>query len=360
MQHDAEGLDALLGAPGTRLYLRPTGFVDGPFHDPAAVRRLAGGAVWFSAVQVIVRHQGRRRASLLLPVQVAAVRFADHPLWQALVSPRPPLTLGAASLPMDQAHIMGILNLTPDSFSDGGRYTEPAAALARAAELAAAGAAIIDVGAESTRPGAAPVSAAEELARLEPVLTPLCAHIPVSLDTRRASVMQMGLASGVAMINDVSALTYDTASLPLLAEAACPIVLMHMTGEPATMLSTAAYEDVLLDVFDALEARIIACEAAGIARARLILDPGIGFGKRLRHNLDVINGLALLHGLGCPILLGVSRKRMIGALSKEEAPEERLPGSLALALAGLEQGVQLLRVWRGLRDAAQAPPSWLD
>lgn len=370
MDHDRRALDAL--QPDDRLYLRPTGFVDGPFHDPAAVRRLAGGLLWFSGVEVIVRRGKYRAASVLLPAAETEARFGEHPQWRNLVAPRPPLRLGSATLPMDRPQLMGILNLTPDSFSDGGRYAEPVAALERAGTLAKAGAAMLDVGAESTRPGSKPVSAAEERLRLEPVLAPLCATgMPISLDTRRAEMMQLGLASGVGMINDVSALQFDPASMALLASQDCPVVLMHMRGEPATMLNLGPYDDVLLDVYDMLEARIAACEAAGIARQRLILDPGIGFAKSLRDNLDLLNGLALLHGLGCPLLLGASRKRMIGALSSEEPADGRLPGSLALALAGLEQGVQLLRVhdvaetrqavkvWQGLKDCSNSPPDWL-
>jgi dihydropteroate synthase len=363
--------------PAMQLYARPTGFVDGPYDMPGAAVQLAGGLCWFSKVQVIGCLAGKRAASVLVDAAQMPELVQRFPalvdIWQALTGRRAPLQLGAHGLRLDHPHLMGVLNITPDSFSDGGQSLMAAPALARAGQMAKAGAALIDVGAESTRPGATPVSVAEELARLEPVLTPLCAlGTPVSLDTRKADVMRYGLQHGVAMINDVSALTYDAQSLAVIKAAPCPVVLMHMQGEPSTMLSNASYEDVLINVYDFLAARVAACVAAGIARERIVVDPGIGFGKHLRHNLDLVNGLSLLHGLGCPILLGVSRKRMIGALSKEEEVDDRLAGSLALAQAGLAQGVQMLRVhdvaahaqmlkvWRGLRDGALTPPAWFS
>jgi dihydropteroate synthase len=190
----------------------------------------------------------------------------------------------------------------------------------------------------------------------------------VSVDTRKAAVMAPALAAGASMVNDVSALTWDPRAAEVVARAGCPIVLMHHKGDPAVMQDDPRYErPVLLEVYDWLEARIAAAVAAGIARDRIFVDPGFGFGKTLQHNLQLMNGLALLHGLGCPIMLGASRKRTIGALSNEAPAGDRLGGSIALALKGAEQGVQLLRVhdvpetlqalrvWRGLRDTALAP-----
>ncbi len=362
--------------PAMQLYVRPTAFVDGPYDAPGSAVQLAGGLCWFSKAQLIGRLDGKRAVSV--PVDVADMpKLLDQhsqlgPIWQALTGPRAPLALGKQTLRFDAPQLMGVLNLTPDSFSDGGAHMLAPVALAAAGAMAKAGSVLIDVGAESTRPGAAPVSAMEEMTRLEPVLTPLCAlGTPVSLDTRKAEVMRYGLQNGALLINDVSALTHDAQSMAVVKAANVPVVLMHMQGEPGTMLNSPDYQDVLLEVYDYLAARIAACIAAGMARDQIIIDPGIGFGKDLRHNLDLVNGLSLLHGLGCPILLGVSRKRMIGALSQEEAPEDRLAGSLALAQAGLSQGVQLLRVhdvaphaqmlrvWRGLRDGALTPPAWL-
>jgi dihydropteroate synthase len=208
----------------------------------------------------------------------------------------------------------------------------------------------------------------DEVARVLPVIERMAmAGIALSIDTRKATVATAALAAGATMVNDISAGKFDPAMLEAVAAAGCPIVLMHHQGEPATMQHDPRYDDVLLDVYDWLEERIVAATAAGIARERILVDPGIGFGKTLRHNLAVLNGLALFHGLGCPLVLGASRKRLVGALAGEVPAEKRLPGSLALALAGASQGVQLLRVhdaeesvqalriWRGLRDAALTP-----
>ncbi len=374
MDHDINFLDQL--GSDARLYLRPTGFVDGPYDAPGHAVNLAGGLCWFAQVQLIARTDTQRTLSCILPVAQMPSLIARHSAlaapWQALTRPRPPLMLGKTAIMFDRPHLMGVLNITPDSFSDGGAYLEASAAVAQAGAMISAGAALIDVGAESTRPGAKPITATEEISRLESVLAPLCAlGAPVSLDTRQAAVMRYGLQNGVTLINDVSALQHDAQALAVVVQAQCPVVLMHMQGEPGSMLNNPCYDDVLLDVYDMLEARIEACIAAGISRARIIIDPGIGFGKTLRHNLDLINGLSLFHSLGVPVLLGVSRKRLVGALSKQEAPDDRLAGSLALAQAGLAQGVQLLRVhdvvatmqmfnvWRGLRDGALTPPAWL-
>jgi dihydropteroate synthase len=208
----------------------------------------------------------------------------------------------------------------------------------------------------------------DEVARTGPVIERLVAGgAVVSIDTRKAAVMEAALAKGAHIVNDVSALTWDDRAIELLAGQSCPVVLMHHQGTPGTMQERPSYGDVLLEVYDWLEARIAAAEAGGIARSRIIVDPGIGFGKTVRHNLALLNGLSLFHGLGCPILLGASRKRLIGALSNEAPVGERLGGSIALAITGAAQGAQILRVhdvpetlqalriWRGLRDEALSP-----
>jgi dihydropteroate synthase len=234
--------------------------------------------------------------------------------------------------------------------------------------MASQGAAIIDVGGESTRPGAITVWEGDEIERVLPVVKQLAAGgTAVSIDTRKAGVMSAALGAGAGMINDVSALTWDPQSAEAVAKAGVPVVLMHHRGDPATMQDAPRYDDVLVEVYEWLEDRIAAAEEAGIARDKILVDPGIGFGKTVAHNLELMNGLALLHGLGCPVVLGASRKRMIGALSGEAPADRRLAGSLALALKAAEQGVQLIRVhdvaetvqalkvWRGLRDAALTP-----
>jgi dihydropteroate synthase len=347
-----------------RIYLRPTEFVDAPFGLDGRVARLAGGMSWFSAVEVI-----RDSGAELVPVDgIEAVLDDDsRTAWRNLTRPRPPLTLGSRTIRMDQPQVVGILNVTPDSFSDGGVHAGDPGQAGHA--MAAAGAAIIDVGGESTRPGAKPVWEGDEIQRILPAVQRLAgAGTAVSIDTRKAAVMEAALGAGAAMVNDVSALTWDPRAAEVVAQAACPVVLMHHQGSPETMQQAPHYErPVLLEVYDWLEARIEAATAAGIDRGRIIVDPGIGFGKNVQHNLQLMNGLAMLHGLGCAVMLGASRKRTIGALSNEAPADQRLAGSLALALKGAEQGVQLLRVhdvpetvqalrvWRGLRDSALAP-----
>jgi dihydropteroate synthase len=219
---------------------------------------------------------------------------------------------------------------------------------------------IIDIGGESTRPGAQEVPVAEEIARTVPVIEGLRAagmRGPISIDTRKALVAAAALRAGATLVNDVSGLTFDPALGPLLAKEGVPVVLMHAKGLPATMQDDPSYADVLLDVFDDLAARLARALALGIDRSRIAIDPGIGFGKTAAHNLALIQGLSLLHGLGCPILLGASRKRFIGSIGRAEAPDARMPGSLAVALAGVAQGAQLLRV-HDVAETRQALRLW--
>lgn len=363
--------------PDARLYLRPTAFVDAPFGYDGQTLRLAGGLTWFATVEVVARRGSARLLQRLVPVdRLDAFRGGLAPaladrfdtLRRRLSEPRPALHLGARTLRFDAPSVMGIVNLTPDSFSDGGRLAGTEAAAACAIDMAAAGAAVIDVGGESTRPGATAIWAGDEIARIEPLLTRLAgAGVLVSVDTRKAEVMSRALSLGPAIINDVSALTFDPEATGVVVASRCPVVLMHHRGDPQTMQDDPRYDDVLLDVFDWLERRIDDCVASGIARDLIIVDPGIGFGKSLRHNLELLNNLSMFHGLGCPVLLGASRKRFIGALSNEAPAQQRLGGSVAVALGAMAQGVQLVRVhdvmetvqalhvWRGLRDAALSP-----
>jgi len=350
-----------------RLYLRPTGFVDAPFGYDGKVARLAGGLAWFSAVEAI----GDGREPELVPVEAVPDRLSAwgevaRLAWDNLTAARAPLTLGARTVRLDQPQVVGILNVTPDSFSDGGRNLEPSTAAEAGFAMASAGAAIVDVGGESTRPGAKPVWEQDEIGRVLPVVERLAGSgTAVSVDTRKSAVMEAALRAGAALVNDVSALTFDPLSAATVARLGCPVVLMHHQGAPETMQTAPRYDrPVLLEVYDWLEERIEVAVSAGIDRSSIIVDPGIGFGKTVQHNLQLLNGLAMLHGLGCPVMLGASRKRMIGALSAEAPADERLAGSVALALKGAEQGAQLLRVhdvpetvqairvWRGLRDAA--------
>jgi dihydropteroate synthase len=349
----------LIGA----MHLRPVQFVDTPITcADGAAARLAGGMQWFAAYEVI--EHGQRHT---IPVaEVATLGERAAALHRAITSPRPPLTLGERTLRLDQPLVAGILNVTPDSFSDGGAHADdPAAAAEAGFAMGTAGAAIIDVGGESTRPGATTVWEGDEIARVVPVIERLVrGGALVSIDTRKAAVMEAALAAGAHMVNDVSALLWDERAAEVVARAGCPVVLMHSPDPRQGGHGRTTYRDVVTEVFDWLAARIEAVVAAGIDRARILVDPGIGFGKSLSDNLALLNNLAILHGLGCPIMLGASRKRLIGALSNEVPAAERMPGSLALALKGAEAGVQMvrvhdvpetaqaLRVWRGLRDRA--------
>jgi dihydropteroate synthase len=304
---------------------------------------LAGGPLRFAEVEILSRGA---------PPRVVAAERLDDAVLGRLVNPRAML----AGLPGDRTAIMGILNVTPDSFSDGGRHADTAVAVAAAQVMAAAGADIVDIGAESTRPRAAPVDAATESARLAPVLAGLNG-INWSIDTRKAAIMAQALDAGAALVNDVSALGHDPAALALVAARGCPVVLMHAQGDPQTMQEAPRYDDALLDVYDWLAARIDACVAAGIDRRRIIADPGIGFGKGLAHNLALLRGLSLFHGLGVPLLLGASRKALIGRVAGDVPPDARLPGSLALALHAAAQGVQIVRV-HDVAETAQALAVW--
>jgi dihydropteroate synthase len=252
---------------------------------------------------------------------------------------------------------MGVVNVTPDSFSDGGERFDPQRAIDDALAMWAAGAAILDVGGESTRPGAEPVGEDEELRRILPVIEALAAQgCRVSVDTRHARVMHAAVAAGAQIVNDVTALTGE-GSLEAVRELGVPAILMHMQGTPQTMQKNPGYADVALDVYDGLRARVEACVAAGIPRERLVVDPGVGFGKTVQHNLELMNRLGLFQGLGCPVMLGVSRKSTLGKIAGVPAARDRVPGSLAAAVAGAVRGVQLLRV-HDVAETVQALAVW--
>jgi dihydropteroate synthase len=353
-----------------RTLLRPTGLIDSPFGHDGKVARLAGGLNWFGLVELIRVDGAKRVASEIVPVEGIEKHFDEAMAadWARITGPRVALQLGERTIRLDQPQVMGIINATPDSFSDGGSYADAPAAAEAGANMAAQGAAIIDVGGESTRPGASMVWEEDEIGRVLPIVQQLGAGgNAVSIDTRKSGVMSAALGAGARLVNDVSALTWDPQSAGVIAAAGAPVVLMHHQGDPQTMQKDPRYDDVLVEVFLWLEQRIAAAREAGIAGDKILIDPGIGFGKTVAHNLELMNGLALLHGLGCPIVLGASRKRMIGALANEAPADQRLPGSLALALKAVEQGVQIIRVhdvaetvqalkvWRGLRDAALTP-----
>jgi dihydropteroate synthase len=255
------------------------------------------------------------------------------------------LRCGHHDLALARPRVMAILNVTPDSFSDGGLFAGRTAALARARELVAEGADLVDVGGESTRPGAQPVSVQEELDRVIPVIEALAGElpVPVSVDTSKPEVMRAAVAAGAGLINDVAALRRPGA-LAAAAQLGVPVCLMHMQGEPGTMQREPSYRDVVAEVRDFLAARVAACEAAGIPRDRLLIDPGFGFGKTLAHNLALLRGLPQLGELGLPVLVGLSRKSMIGSLLGGAGIGERLHGSLAAAVLAVDRGAAIVRV----------------
>ena len=363
-----------------RLYLKPVWFVPSPIGLPdGSAARMGNGLIWFQGYELTALDGPRRIARQIVPVAEFEATVAALPdplaaraqrLAAAISAPRAPLALGDRTIRFDTPQVMAILNVTPDSFSDGGRHmADPQAAADAGFAMAAAGAALIDVGGESTRPRAEKVWEGDEIARVVPVIEKLAAAgVPVSIDTRKAAVMEAALGAGAAIVNDVSALAHDPRSLEIMARADCPIVLMHAPSSgddphDRSALGPEGYGDVVTAVFDQLESRIAACLAAGIARERLIVDPGLGFGKTLAENLALVNGLATFQGLGVPLLFAGSRKRLIGALSNEAPAADRLGGSIALAFRAAQQGAQMVRVhdvkesvqalhlWRGLADA---------
>lgn len=249
------------------------------------------------------------------------------------------LALGARPL------LLGVVNVTPDSFSDGGRWLDPQAAVAHALRLVDEGADLLDIGGESTRPGSLPVAPDEQLRRVLPVIERLARETPapLSIDTRSARVAAAALAAGVRIVNDVSALTHDPEMLDVVRRSDCGVCLMHMQGDPQTMQLTPAYGDVVADVFDYLRARRDAATAAGVPLARIALDPGIGFGKTVEHNLALLRSAWRFHELGCPLLFGPSRKRFLGTVLGDDAAD-RTFATVGAALALVEQGVQIVRV----------------
>ena len=346
------------------IYLRPQGFFPlaktGQQTGSLDELCLAGGPLGFAAVEVIER-RGREISRRTMAVSEFFERdwggetLAASELFESIRAPRPRLM----GLSLDRPRIMGIVNVTPDSFSDGGQFARVEDAVDHALRLVEEGADILDIGGESTRPGAEPVALDDELKRVMPVLEALHERTDalISIDTRKAKVMRLAAEVGVDILNDVSALTYDKDALEAAAESCLPVMLMHAQGDPQTMNDNPQYVDVVLDIFDFLERRLHACQAAGIPKAKLIVDPGIGFGKHLHHNVAVLSGMSVFHGLGVPVLLGASRKKLIGQLCNIEDPKGRVPGSISAALSGIAQGVQIVRV-HDVAETRQAIAIW--
>ena len=305
---------------------------------------LAGG--WTSSQQFdVVMRLEDGRYTITCMSEDAIIDQADDrnkaaALFENLYQPR----ANFAGLKMSKPHVMGVINVTPDSFSDGGVHKTPATAIACGIAMSQAGASIIDVGGESTRPGAEAITHNQELARVLPAITGLSRqNLLISIDSRHAEVMTRACAAGAAVINDIEALRRDGAVDAVVASGV-PVIIMHMQGQPETMQEEPHYDFAPVDIYRFLEERIETAMAAGIAKSDIVVDPGFGFGKRVAHNLQILNWLSLFHGLGVPILFGASRKSTIAKLSKGESADNRLAGSLALAMAAYRQGAQILRV----------------
>jgi dihydropteroate synthase len=343
----------------TKLYLRPVGLLYGATAAAALSSNLAlplaGGTFAFTAAELIEGTPRKAKKRLFPAKDLAGAREPGiSELLERVTAKRSPF----AGLNLDRPLLMGIVNVTPDSFSDGGLYDTKEEAISHAATLAREGAAIVDVGGESTRPGSDKVEDDEELSRVVPVIEGLNGFgAVISIDTRKASVAKAAAKAGAKIFNDVSALTYDADSLKVAAETGMDVVLMHAKGEPKTMQDDPRYDDVVLEVYDYLKKRVAAATGAGIGLEKISIDPGIGFGKTITHNLALIANLSLFHGLGVPILVGASRKRFIGEVSQKHEPRLREPGSQAAAIAAAGQGVQMLRV-HDVAGTAQALEVW--
>ncbi len=342
------------------IYLEPIGLLYGAVAREAVT---AGGAlplagsttIAFGAVRLWEGEPGNVKYAVVRTTTIQAIdELRVKELLDKITAPRPAI----AGISLETPRVMGIVNVTPDSFSDSGEHFDAEAAIRRARTLASEGADFVDIGGESTRPGSEPVAVEEELRRILPVLRGLAGlGVPVSIDTRKPAIMREAANAGAAIINDVSALTFDSTSLGTAAELMKPAVLMHAKGAPKTMQDDPIYEDVVIEVYDYLEGRIGAAEAAGLPRAGIIADPGIGFGKTLTHNLALLRSMSVFHGLGTPLLLGTSRKGFIQKITGEKDPSERVAASIATALDAISQGVQIVRV-HDVGPTCQAIAAW--
>lgn len=357
-----------------KIYLKPVGFLDSPQFFDEQNKQLNNSLLWFSQVEYSIIEEAKPTIRSLVPVELwdkiasqlpEPVQERAATLFANLTKSHAPLQCGERVLRFDQPHVMGILNMTPDSFSDGGKHDgDPQIAADAGFDMATAGASILDIGGESTRPGADTVWEGDEIKRVVPVIEKLAqCGAALSIDTRKAAVMEAAIAAGAHMINDVSALLHDKRSLEVAGVSGRPVLLMHAPSSGKDPHKGDGYGDVVTDTFNWLEQRISDVVEAGFEREKIIVDPGLGFGKSLSDNLALMNNIALFHALGQPLLIGASRKRMIGALSKEAPVDRRLGGSIAFAHHAVQQGAQVVRVhdvpetvqavqiWRGMRDA---------
>ena len=323
-----------------KTYLRPLSFVYGP---DATAQMSVGTAASLAGLLHLAFTQAEwieREGKTITRRIVSLDEARNHPTFSAITN----LRAKFGPLDLNNTHVMGVVNVTPDSFSDGGVHAQADVAIANAQQMIEDGASLLDIGGESTRPGAVDVSITEEQGRIMPVIKALTQNYLVSVDTRKSSLMSEALDAGATFINDVSALQYDPASAALVAKAKAPVILMHAQGDPRTMQLMPKYDDVALDVYDQLEALVAKAQSAGIARSHIMIDPGIGFGKTFEQNLQLLQQLSLFHGLGVGLLVGLSRKGFIGAITGEKTAGKRLGGSIGGALVAALQGAQILRV----------------
>ncbi|MEP2530077.1 dihydropteroate synthase [Shimia sp.] len=313
---------------------------------PKEANTLAGGWCWFTHAERLTRDG---------PAQIIAASDVPQDVLERMTRARPKL----GRVRMDRPQIMGILNVTPDSFSDGGEHVGPARGLAHARSMVDDGASVIDVGGESTRPGSIEVPAEAEIARTAPVIAAISnvLNVPISIDTRKSVVASTALDEGAFLVNDISGFTFDPKLAPLCAKRNVPICVMHAQGDPETMQLDPRYDDVLLDVYDFLAAQVCMLSSLGISKDQILVDPGIGFGKAIPHNLALLSRISLFHSLGCPVLLGASRKGFIGKIGCGVAAADRAAGSVAVALEGIAQGVQIVRV-HDVAETRQALQLW--
>ena len=346
---------------GNKYYLRPTGLV-----TPEEGYKLSKNSnafnieyAYFTSVELIQRSsKSILKKNFLFNDFLKYIKkkknliIAD--LFSSLIQKRKSFLKGKKFFSNKKVFIFGILNITPDSFSDGGEFFTPKKALISAKRMILEGADFIDIGGESTRPGASKIDPSEEILRIMPVVQALNNEkINFSVDSRNSSTMEMSILSGAKMINDVSALTNDSKSLDVIKNYDVPVILMHMPGNPKNMMKKNLYNNVSLDVYDFLEERVQYCRALGIKKENLIIDPGIGFGKNCQQNSEILKNLSLFHLIGCPIMLGVSRKRFISEITNEDDPKNRLGGTMAATFSAIRQGVQIHRV-HDVKELSQA------
>lgn len=346
-----------------KIYLKPTAFVgqtEGSYLEKNNLsRRIGNSNCFFTRIEIISKGKLNTKA---VSIKEFEKDFLNNKytksIYNRILSPKKVFLKNKDLLKKQNYIIFGILNVTPDSFSDGGFYLSSEKSKRKAKEMYNDGADFIDVGGESTRPGAEKVCSNEECIRILPVLQSLSSqNIPISLDSRNYATMQMSNYFGISVFNDVSALKDGKRKIPLIKESSSMVILMHMPGTPKTMMKRNQYDNVVLDVYNYLEARIKYCVKSGIDRDKIIIDPGIGFGKDYIQNIKLLKNLSIFHSLGCPIMLGVSRKRLISKFGKATEPDERLPGSLAIQLKALNEGIQIFRV-HDVRETMQAFEAW--